>query len=497
MKETNLVLNVDTTKRHAKRLLKVLQNDTTLKLPESFKLAHSQEILAKSLGFNNWHELNQTFKEQQNTAILEVDKPDVTTSNSQDDISIIKNLVIQGLNLSDKDSYIYSRENLAENISISFDDIFSQYKLLPFLFCMVIYSHDNIKTFFHDNFLIHYQKNYHSQTYEIGFKQKHPEMIEHIALAIIELFNISLVKDKKVSHSRQFDFAKIENHYWNTEEKRLNFQRENLTSIPFYSGNVLDAKNQCQRYLQRSFLHGLDAYELTTIILKLAGEDTRVLIEPVVEAVFYMAEQCEVLLDMDMIREHLILDNIIKLAKGRRDFPTALNRSLKNYLFTLPGFDASDKQNDNAISCHGEMQLKLVRAINSLVNIEQEDVPIFKTEWWEFIQADSNISLPDYVKEVKVASKNYFKDIPYVNELWFDDVLDIRAHRGSKSFDRRFGFLFSTGKNVYMSDLVKSLYDISLNGHELALAQQFIFAYPRIKKISEKLQQVYRENKEY
>jgi hypothetical protein len=497
MKETNLVLNIDTTKRHAKRLLKVLRNDTTFKLPESFKLSHSQEILSKALGFNNWHELNEAFKAQQNNHDDVNHCPILNTPSSEDDMDIIKNKVIKKLKLSDKDTFIYSlSENDKEHImTISLEQVFSQYDLLPFLFCYVIFNHDRLKAFFHENFFIHYEKNYHSSPYQIGFKQHNPQMLDNIANAMVELFEIA--QEKNDNHQRQFNFSKIEQFYWHSEEQVQQFRLKHSISPPFYRGIAENAKELCIYYLNRSFLYQLDAYELTTIITKLAGEDARILIEPLMDAIFYMSDAHEIVLKIDVIREYLVLDNLIKLYKTRRDFPTPLRQGLKTYLMSLPGFqETAPKQNDTVVIHHGEMHLKLVRAINSLVKIEQEDVPILKTQWWEFIQADSNVSLPNYAKDIKVASRNYFKDTAYVNELWFEDVFDIRGHRDSKSFDRRLGFLFATGKNVYMSDLVKSLYDLSLNSYEIQLVQEFIFAYPRIKKISEKLQQVYLENRE-
>lgn len=482
---------MDTTKRHAKRLLKVLKEDLSLQLPTNFKLAHSQEILSKSLGFNNWHELSETFKEQKNVANSQQFSDD-------DDISIIKRHIIATLKLSDNDEYYYrheENENREKTIHISFDEVFSQYNLLPFLFCILIYTNDEIKEFFHQNFLIQYEKNYYTKPYQISFKQHNPDMLLLIADKLVSLFNIA--REETRQGRQQFDFSNLSKHYWNTEEALVEHHMKHALSLPYYTGHDIDALHHCSRHLRRSFLHQLDAYELTTIIVKLAGEETRLLIEPIVEAIFYMSHRNEVLLEMDIIREYLILDNILKLYKSRRDFPIQLRQALKTYLLSLPGFqEAAPKQNDVTATQHGDMQLKLVRAINSLVNIEQEDVPLLKTEWWEFLRGGRPGSLPNHMTGIQVASQNYFNNSAYKNELWFDEVIDTGGYITDKCKERQFGFLFSTRKNVYLSDMVKSLYDISLNNYELDLAKQFVFAYPRIKKISNELQQIYRENKE-
>lgn len=51
-----LVLTENSLKRHAKRLMQEMKSH----VPD-FKLSQSQEMLAKVLGMNNWHELHQTF----------------------------------------------------------------------------------------------------------------------------------------------------------------------------------------------------------------------------------------------------------------------------------------------------------------------------------------------------------------------------------------------------------------------------------------------------
>lgn len=58
-------------------------------------------------------------------------------------------------------------------------------------------------------------------------------------------------------------------------------------------------------------------------------------------ALVYMRDKKEILLDVDQIREYLILDNIIKLYKTRKDFPPHIKAALRGYLVSLPGFQES------------------------------------------------------------------------------------------------------------------------------------------------------------
>jgi intracellular multiplication protein IcmO len=91
------------------------------------------------------------------------------------------------------------------------------------------------------------------------------------------------------------------------------------------------------------------------------------LISAIMMALVYMRDQKEILLDVDAIREHLILDNIIKLFKTRRDFPSHIRAALRAYLVSLPGFqEAAPKQNDTVMEQHGYLQMQFSRLLGSL-----------------------------------------------------------------------------------------------------------------------------------
>lgn len=93
------------------------------------------------------------------------------------------------------------------------------------------------------------------------------------------------------------------------------------------------------------------------------------LISAIMMALVYMRDQGELLLDVDSIREYLILDNIIKMYKTRRDFPQHIRAALRAYLVSLPGFqESAPKQNDTVLEQHGYLQMQFTKLLGSLAD---------------------------------------------------------------------------------------------------------------------------------
>lgn len=91
------------------------------------------------------------------------------------------------------------------------------------------------------------------------------------------------------------------------------------------------------------------------------------LISAIMMALTYMRDQKEILLDASKIRDYLILDNIIKLYKTRKDFPNHIREALKGYLVSLPGFvESAPKQNDTVGEQHGYLQMQFTKLLGSL-----------------------------------------------------------------------------------------------------------------------------------
>lgn len=93
------------------------------------------------------------------------------------------------------------------------------------------------------------------------------------------------------------------------------------------------------------------------------------LISAIMMALTYMRDEGKLLLDVDAIREYLILDNIIKLYKTRRDFPNHIRNALRAYLVSLPGFqESAPKQNDTVMEQHGYLQMQFTKMLGSLAD---------------------------------------------------------------------------------------------------------------------------------
>lgn len=92
------------------------------------------------------------------------------------------------------------------------------------------------------------------------------------------------------------------------------------------------------------------------------------LISSIMMALVHMRENKEILLDVDIIREHLILENIIKLSK-RRDLPPHVNQSIRAYLRSLPGYqDNAAKQSETVMDQHGYLQMQFTKILGSLAD---------------------------------------------------------------------------------------------------------------------------------
>lgn len=92
------------------------------------------------------------------------------------------------------------------------------------------------------------------------------------------------------------------------------------------------------------------------------------LISSIMMALVNMRENKEILLDVDQIREYLILDNIIRLSK-RRDLPPHVIQSIRAYLRSLPGFqEGVQKQSETVMDQHGYLQMQFTKILGSLAD---------------------------------------------------------------------------------------------------------------------------------
>lgn len=92
------------------------------------------------------------------------------------------------------------------------------------------------------------------------------------------------------------------------------------------------------------------------------------LVSAIMMALVYLRDNSGLLLDVDVIREHLILDNIQKLAK-RRDLPPNILQAIRAYLRSLPGYKENapgGQQSETALDQHGYLQMQFTKILGSL-----------------------------------------------------------------------------------------------------------------------------------
>lgn len=92
------------------------------------------------------------------------------------------------------------------------------------------------------------------------------------------------------------------------------------------------------------------------------------LVSGIMMALVWLRDNEGLLLDVDQIRKHLILEEIQNLAK-RRDLPLNIGDAIKSYLVSLPGYNPNapnGKQSETANDQHGYLQMQFTKILGSL-----------------------------------------------------------------------------------------------------------------------------------
>ncbi|WP_318010183.1 TraM recognition domain-containing protein [Cysteiniphilum sp. JM-1] len=107
-------------------------------------------------------------------------------------------------------------------------------------------------------------------------------------------------------------------------------------------------------------------------------------VEALMKCLVYLRDKDYLLLDAGTIRRYLVLDVVEDLIYSRKfidpfgevieldhDLPFEVTDPLKNYLFTLPGFQAANvgKQSDKTYEQHGYISMQLTRIFGSLADV--------------------------------------------------------------------------------------------------------------------------------
>ena len=104
------------------------------------------------------------------------------------------------------------------------------------------------------------------------------------------------------------------------------------------------------------------------------------LIAALMQALVYMRDQKEIMLDVEVIRDHLVLDKIVALGK-RRDLPVHVLKAVKGYMLSIPGYsETATKQSDSTLEQHGYLQMQFTKVLSTLADAYAH---IFKTNLGE------------------------------------------------------------------------------------------------------------------
>jgi hypothetical protein len=142
------------------------------------------------------------------------------------------------------------------------------------------------------------------------------------------------------------------------------------------------------------------------------------LISTVLMTLTYMREQKEVILDAQVIREYLILDNIIKTYKSRKDFPDHIRAALRAYLLSLPGFqESAPKQGETVLEQHGYLQMQFSTILDKLSYIEKDNFIIANRNWFELNKYPVDF---DPTKDKKNYLKKQLRDLDCIDISWID-----------------------------------------------------------------------------
>lgn len=146
----------------------------------------------------------------------------------------------------------------------------------------------------------------------------------------------------------------------------------------------------------------------------------------VLKALIHMRDNKELVLDAETIREYMILDNILKLYKTRRDFPDSIRRDLRAYLTSLPGFqESAPKQNDTVLEQHGYLQMQFLGALNRLKDIESNNFIIADNDWFIYDTKERIVST-SMGKEKQTTTETYqiftinplLRDFDFIEDSW-------------------------------------------------------------------------------
>lgn len=201
------------------------------------------------------------------------------------------------------------------------------------------------------------------------------------------------------------------------------------------------------------------AFNVISTFIPLNNNDTwqvraNILLSCVLDFLVYMRDQKELEINADNIREYLILDNIKKIYKTRRDFPNHIRSSLRAYLISIPGFqEGAPKQNDTVIEQHGFLQSQFTGALKILKKIEKNDFLIADKRWFVCTTElkdglEDNRDISEYINlyNIKLSLNPTLESFDFIEDSWLL----------MPEFTKWINYLYKKGnlKNIRVTDLL-------------------------------------------
>ena len=167
----------------------------------------------------------------------------------------------------------------------------------------------------------------------------------------------------------------------------------------FFDTDVVENKNDFYYKDNDSFLNENLTFEMFLLFEEATYENNMwrqraaKLMSMIITILTYMRDNENLQLNVNIIREYLVLDNIIKLFKTRRDFPKEIKIAIRNYLSFLPGFqESAHKQNDTVYEHHGYLQMQFSSSLFYIDKFIEKDALLFSIDWLSCSGASDRIT---------------------------------------------------------------------------------------------------------
>lgn len=162
----------------------------------------------------------------------------------------------------------------------------------------------------------------------------------------------------------------------------VNIRENNNISNYYIKKEIIFSKNEIEKILEQgssekivNFIFYLMDDEVDDSSVSMWLERSFYLLSSLVYVLVYMRNKKEIILDVDIIREYLILKNIQKLAQ-RKDLSDNLLKELRCYLKSLPFYQENvsiEKQKEVTLENHGFIQMQFIKVLHCCYDVVESN----------------------------------------------------------------------------------------------------------------------------